>query len=41
MPDVPVIGEEAVAADPTVLGGLPSLEHVPLVDPIDGTYARA
>lgn len=37
--DVPVIGEEAAAADPTVLEALPSLEHVLLVDPIDGTSA--
>lgn len=38
-PDVPVVGEEAVAADPTVLEALPALEHVLLVDPIDGTSA--
>ena len=36
-PGVPVIGEEAVAADPSLLDGLPGLSAYWLVDPIDGT----
>ncbi len=36
-PGVPVIGEEAVAADPSLLDGLAGLPAYWLVDPIDGT----
>jgi fructose-1,6-bisphosphatase/inositol monophosphatase family enzyme len=36
-PDVPVIGEEAVAADPSLLEGRTELAAYWLVDPIDGT----
>ncbi|MCV2395504.1 inositol monophosphatase [Actinotalea sp. M2MS4P-6] len=38
-PDVPVVGEEATAADPALLSALPELERAFLVDPIDGTRA--
>lgn len=38
-PQVPVVGEEAVAADPRLLDGLAGLEVAFLVDPIDGTKA--
>jgi fructose-1,6-bisphosphatase/inositol monophosphatase family enzyme len=36
-PAVPVIGEEAVAADPTLLDGRADLPAYWLVDPVDGT----
>ncbi|WP_018157039.1 inositol monophosphatase family protein [Demetria terragena] len=36
-PDATVIGEEATAADPTLLEGLSELDHWFTVDPIDGT----
>lgn len=36
-PGVPVIGEEAVAEDPSLLNLLPDAPRVWLVDPIDGT----
>ena len=36
-PGTPVIGEEAVAADPSLLDGLTTLPEYWLVDPVDGT----
>ena len=36
-PGTPVIGEEAVAADPSLLDGLTTLPAYWLVDPVDGT----
>jgi fructose-1,6-bisphosphatase/inositol monophosphatase family enzyme len=36
-PGTPVIGEEAVAADPSLLDGLATLPAYWLVDPVDGT----
>lgn len=36
-PDATVVGEEATAADPTLLDGLADLDHWFTVDPIDGT----
>lgn len=36
-PDVPVVGEEAVAADPSLLEELPARPWVWVVDPLDGT----
>lgn len=36
-PGVPVIGEEAVAADPSLLEGRAALDAYWLVDPVDGT----
>ncbi|MDO8105661.1 inositol monophosphatase [Isoptericola sp. b441] len=38
-PDVPVVGEEAVAADPAVLDALGDSAAAFVVDPIDGTRA--
>lgn len=38
-PDVPVVGEEATAADPGLLASLRDLDRVFVVDPIDGTRA--
>ncbi|MBX9245180.1 inositol monophosphatase [Actinotalea ferrariae] len=38
-PDVPVVGEEAVAADPSLLDVVATAERVWVVDPIDGTQA--
>jgi len=38
-PGVPVVGEEATAADPDLLGTLRDVPRVFLVDPIDGTKA--
>ncbi|MVA77544.1 inositol monophosphatase [Auraticoccus sp. F435] len=36
-PDALVVGEEAVAADPSLLDGLGRAEHAWVIDPIDGT----
>ena len=36
-PGTPVIGEEAVAADPSLVDGLTTLPEYWLVDPVDGT----
>lgn len=36
-PDAVVVGEEATAADPTLLNGLAGLDHWFTVDPVDGT----
>lgn len=36
-PGVLVVGEEAVAADPTLVRALPHAEHAFTVDPVDGT----
>ncbi len=38
-PDVPVVGEEAVASDPSLLDLVATAERVWVVDPIDGTQA--
>lgn len=38
-PDVPVVGEEAVAADPALVRTVATAERVWVVDPIDGTQA--
>lgn len=38
-PDVPVVGEEAVAADPALVHLVASAERAWVVDPIDGTQA--
>lgn len=41
-PDVLVVGEEGVFADPSSLDALPSAEHAWVIDPVDGTrnFAR-
>lgn len=36
-PGALVVGEEAIAADPSLLTGLPGAEHAFVIDPIDGT----
>jgi fructose-1,6-bisphosphatase/inositol monophosphatase family enzyme len=36
-PDAVVVGEEATAADPTLLDGLAEIDHWFTVDPVDGT----
>ncbi len=36
-PDALVVGEEAVAADPSLLDGLDQADHAWVIDPIDGT----
>ncbi|GGB91956.1 inositol monophosphatase [Marinobacterium zhoushanense] len=38
LPDAVVIGEEAVAANPAVLDGLPGADLAVIIDPIDGTW---
>lgn len=38
MPDALVVGEEAVAADPDLLGRLSGAKRAVIVDPIDGTW---
>lgn len=38
LPDALFIGEEAVAADPTLLGNLAGADLAVVVDPIDGTF---
>lgn len=38
LPNARVIGEEAVASDPTVLDGLADAEMAVIIDPVDGTW---
>lgn len=37
LPDTPVIGEEAVEADPALLEGVATADRVVIIDPVDGT----
>lgn len=41
LPGAEIIGEEAVAADPSVLNGLADAELAVVIDPIDGTWNYA
>ena len=38
LPDALIIGEEAVAADPTILDKMADAEWTVIIDPIDGTW---
>nr|WP_321526927.1 inositol monophosphatase [uncultured Cohaesibacter sp.] len=38
LPGALIIGEEAVAADPTILGRMPAIDWAVIIDPVDGTW---